>query len=136
MKSQQTGVERMLREAGVRCTRRRVEIGRLLLEGPSRHVTAEALWKEAQAAGISVSLATIYNTLNELKDAGLVSASCLQSDRTIFDTNTRPHHHAVDLTTGDIYDLPMDAITLKEGALPPGAEVESVQMIVQVRTRP
>ncbi|HEX2647790.1 MAG TPA: transcriptional repressor, partial [Candidatus Dormibacteraeota bacterium] len=54
-----------LRAARLRPTRQRLALARLLLENGNRHVTAEQLHSEALAAGIPVSLATVYNTLHQ-----------------------------------------------------------------------
>jgi Fur family iron response transcriptional regulator len=53
-----------LRAAGLRPTRQRLALARLLFDGGDRHVTAEHLHSEAQARLIRVSLATVYNTLH------------------------------------------------------------------------
>ncbi len=76
-----------LREAGLRPTRQRLALGRLLFDGGDRHVTAEALHDEAQKAGVSVSLATVYNTLHQFTGAGLLREVVVDSSRTYFDTN-------------------------------------------------
>ena len=79
--------------AGLRPTRQRKELGRLLFDGPDRHVTAEVLHDEAMRAGVRVSLATVYNTLNQFTEAGLMREIVVDGDRTYFDTNTSDHHH-------------------------------------------
>src|SRR5262249_50100811 len=66
-----TIVER-LRRAGLRPTRQRVALARLLFDSGDRHVTAEQLHGEALAASIRVSLATVYNTLHHFTSAGLM----------------------------------------------------------------
>jgi Fur family iron response transcriptional regulator len=62
----------MLRKAGLRPTRQRMVLGRLLFGSGDRHVTAEQLHAEVAAFGEHVSLATVYNTLHQFKRAGLV----------------------------------------------------------------
>ena len=54
-----------LRAAGLRPTRQRLALVRFLFEGGDRHVTAEQLHAEALASGVSISLATIYNSLHQ-----------------------------------------------------------------------
>ena len=61
-----------LRAAGLRPTRQRVALARLLFEGGHRHVTAESLHVEVKSAQMPVSLATVYNALNQFRDAGLL----------------------------------------------------------------
>ena len=61
-----------LKAAGLRPTRQRIELARLLFTGQDRHVTAESLAEEGVKAGARVSLATIYNTLHQFQAAGLL----------------------------------------------------------------
>ena len=61
-----------LRAAGLRPTRQRVALARLLFEGGHRHVTAESLHVEVKATRMPVSLATVYNTLRAFCDVGLM----------------------------------------------------------------
>jgi Fur family iron response transcriptional regulator len=89
-----------LRAANLRPTRQRVALARLLLESGERHVTAEQLHGEALAAGIGVSLATIYNTLHQFTDSGLLHEVVVEPGRSYFDTNTSDHHHFFCEVTG------------------------------------
>ncbi len=65
-------MEQKLRDAGMRPTRQRMSLGDLLFGSGDRHITAEQLHVETVQAGIAVSLATIYNTLNQFTEAGLL----------------------------------------------------------------
>ena len=65
-------VNEMLQSAGLRPTRQRMALGWLLFGKGARHLTAEMLYEEATLAKVPVSLATVYNTLNQLTDAGLL----------------------------------------------------------------
>ena len=123
-----------LRDAGLRPTRQRLALARLLFDGGDRHLTAEAVHEEARAADIRVSLATVYNTLNQFTRAGLVREVVVQPGRSYFDTNTDEHHHFYYAEDGTLADIPADALTV-EGlpAAPEGAEVERVDVIVRVR---
>ena len=75
-----------LREAGLRPTRQRLALGRLLFEAGDHHVTAENLHEQAVSAGVSVSLATVYNTLHQFTKVGLLREVVVDSSRTYFDT--------------------------------------------------
>ena len=61
-----------LRSAGIRPTRQRLGLAKLLFDGDDRHVTAEMLYGEALRARVRVSLATVYNILKQFMDAGLL----------------------------------------------------------------
>jgi Fur family iron response transcriptional regulator len=123
-----------LKAAGLRPTRQRLGLGRLLFEGGDRHVTAEHLHEEADAAGLRVSLATVYNTLNQFTVAGLLREVVVESGRSYFDTNTSDHHHFFFEGTGQLQDIPGDQVRVVDlpGA-PAGTAVSRVDVIVRVR---
>ncbi|MCZ6446692.1 MAG: Fur family transcriptional regulator, partial [Alphaproteobacteria bacterium] len=82
-----------LRAAGLRPTRQRLALTRLLFAGTDRHVTAEALYKETRVNNVRVTLATIYNTLNRFTEVGLLREVVVDASCTYFDTNVSHHHH-------------------------------------------
>ena len=82
-----------LRRAGLRPTRQRVELAGLLFTGRDRHVTAESLHDEVARPGMKVSLATVYNTLHQFTQAGLLRQVIVDAARSYFDTNTGDHQH-------------------------------------------
>ena len=123
-----------LRGAGLRPTRQRLSLARLLFDGEDRHVTAEQLHSQAERDGVRVSLATVYNTLHQFTDAGLLREVVVEAGRSYFDTNTQGHHHFFEAETGRLIDIPADQISI--GALPSapaGAEIDRVDLIVRVR---
>ena len=125
-----------LREAGLRPTRQRLALGRLLFDGGDRHVTAEALHDEAQRAGVSASLATVYNTLHQFTNAGLLREVVVDSARTYFDTNIDDHHHFFIERDGSLMDIAGDDVTI--GSLPPapeGMDIARVDVIVRLHDR-
>ena len=81
----------LLRGKNLRPTRQRVALADLLFNNPCRHVSAEQLRAETQHLGISMSLATIYNTLNQFTRVGLLHEINLDNNVTYFDTNTDHH---------------------------------------------
>ena len=128
-----SGVIARLKEAGLRPTRQRIALAKLLFEGENRHVTAEDLHSEARAAGVSVSLATIYNSLHQFTDAGLMREVVVEAGRSYFDTNTGDHHHFFHEDTGSLEDIPGDLINVSElPAAPAGKSVQRVDVIVRV----
>ena len=128
-----SGVIARLKGAGLRPTRQRIALAKLLFEGENRHVTAEDLHGEARAAGVSVSLATIYNSLHQFTDAGLMREVVVEAGRSYFDTNTGDHHHFFHEDTGSLEDIPGDQINVSElPAAPAGKSVQRVDVIVRV----
>jgi Fur family iron response transcriptional regulator len=127
-------VHDILRKAGLRPTRQRLGLARLLFENDDRHVTAEQLHTEATGANLRVSLATIYNTLNQFTGAGLMREVVVEPGRSYFDTNTTDHHHFFHEDTGRLLDIPGDAISVSKVPEPPaGTHVERVDIIVRIR---
>jgi Fur family iron response transcriptional regulator len=123
-----------LRAAGLRPTRQRVALARVLFEGGHRHVTAESLHAEVKATRMPVSLATVYNTLNQFRDAGLLREVVVAPGRSYFDTNIGHHHHFYVETDGKLYDFPSDTVTIAGLPAPPeGTRLSRVDVIVRVR---
>ena len=124
-----------LRDAGLRPTRQRLALGKLLFDTAHRHITAEQLHSEAMTDNIRVSLATVYNTLHQFTDAGLLREIVVDAGRSYFDTNTDHHHHFFDETNGTLIDVPKGQLNITDMPTPPvGATIESVDVVVHIRT--
>ena len=65
-------IDRRVRDVGLRPTRQRLALAGLLFAKGDRHLSAEQLHDEAVAAGVPVSLATVYNALHHFTTAGLL----------------------------------------------------------------
>ena len=124
-----------LRSAGLRLTRQRLALAKLLFGGMDRHVTAEMLHGEALEARVSVSLATVYNTLHQFTDAGLLKEIMVDSGRSYFDTNTSHHHHFYCETSGELSDIDGADVAIDLLLEPPsGKEVSGIDVIVRVKS--
>ncbi len=127
----------VLRMAGLRPTRQRVALAELLFGGPHRHVSAEQLQGEASQAQINVSLATIYNTLHQFHEAGLLREVAIDASRSYFDTDTSDHHHFYVEDEQRMIDIPADAVAFKAlPKAPDGMEVAHVDVVIRVRKTP
>src|SRR5690606_37112669 len=117
-----------------RPTRQRLALAELLFSGPHRHINAEQLHAEATANGVQVSLATIYNSLHQFRQAGLLREISVDASRSYFDTDTTDHHHFFIEDEQRIVDIPSNAIRI-EGLpdAPEGMTVTHVDVIVRVR---
>jgi Fur family iron response transcriptional regulator len=123
-----------LKAAGLRPTRQRLALAKLLLESGPRHVTAEELFHEARNAGIAISLATVYNTLHQFTSVGLLREVVVDMGQSYFDTNTSHHHHFFDETTGQLTDIAEQEIEINRlPSPPPGAAIDRVEVIVRLR---
>lgn len=120
-----------LRAAGLRPTRQRIALGWLLLAKGPRHVTAEGLYEEALSARVPLSLATVYNTLHQFTEAGLLREIAVEGSKAHFDTNTAHHHHF--LMDGKLTDI-TGRLTV-EGVPPPpeGMEIDRIDIVVRLK---
>ena len=125
----------LLKNVGLRPTRQRVALAKLLFETCDRHITAEQLHAEVGEKGIKVSLATVYNALHQFTKADLLREVVVESGRAYFDTNTSAHHHIFHQDTGKLYDIPDDAISsFVLPQAPEGTEIERVEIIVRIKS--
>jgi Fur family transcriptional regulator, iron response regulator len=124
-----------LRHAGLRPTRQRVELGCILFAKGHRHITAEDLHAEADVAGFRVSLATVYNTLHQFTESGLLRAVAIDGSPTYFDTNASDHHHFFVEGEGQLIDLVGDVGIARLPEPPEDMEVTAVELVVRVRRR-
>ncbi len=129
-------VNEMLQAAGLRPTRQRMALGWLLFGKGARHLTAEMLYEEATLAKVPVSLATVYNTLNQLTDAGLLRQVSVDGTKTYFDTNVSAHHHFYLENNHELVDIPDPHLVLqKMPEVPEGYEIARVDMVVRLRKK-
>jgi len=135
-KVRETGTDAVekLRTAGLRPTRQRVELAGLLFAEGHRHMTAESLHGDAQAAGVKVSLATVYNTLHQFTSAGILREVVVDAARSYFDTNTGDHQHFFVESDGLLIDIPGEHIEVAGVPEPPkGMTVDRIDVVVRVR---
>ena len=125
-----------LRRVGLRPTRQRVSLGWLLFGKGDRHITAEMLFEEATRARVPVSLATVYNTLHQFTEAGLLRQLAVDGSKAYFDTNPTEHHHFFIEGDDVLIDVPAEGVAV--GALPEppeGLEIAGVEVIVRLRRK-
>ena len=122
-----------LRAVGLRPTRQRIALAKLLFSGLDRHVTAESLLAEATETNIKVSLATVYNTLHQFTNAGLLREIIVDANRCYFDTNVSEHHHFFFEDSNSLEDIHSDDIIISKLPSPPtGKALRRVDVIVRV----
>lgn len=123
-----------LRAAGLRPTLQRIALGELLFAKGDRHVCAEDLHEEARAARVPVSLATVYNTLNQFKAAGLLREIAIEGDRSYFDTNTSNHFHFFDDEKHELMDIEVEGVTVSGiPTAPHGKVIDRIDVIVRLK---
>ena len=123
-------VKSMLREVGLRPTRQRMALGWILFAKGDRHLTAEMLYEEATKAKVPVSLATVYNTLHQFTDVGLLRQVAVDGSKTYFDTNVSQHHHFFVEGENDLLDIPVTDVVVGKTPVPPeGYEVARIDVV-------
>src|SRR5215207_7016577 len=129
-------VKAMLRQVKLRPTRQRMELGWILFSKGDRHLTAEMLFEEASKARVPVSLATVYNTLNQFTDVGLLRQVAVDGSKTYFDTNVSDHHHFFLEDANALMDIPSAKVIVSD--MPTtleGYEVDRVEVVVRLKRK-
>jgi Fur family transcriptional regulator, iron response regulator len=125
-----------LRAVGLRPTRTRVALSSLLFAKGDRHVTAEMLFEEATQAKVSVSLATIYNTLHQFTEVGFLRQVAIDASKSYFDTNNTEHHHFYIEDRHELMDIsPTNMIVGKPPMPPDGYEITRIDVVVRLRRK-
>ncbi|MBB5073891.1 Fur family iron response transcriptional regulator [Bartonella callosciuri] len=132
-------LEKRLRQNGLRPTRQRLELANMIFSHGNRHIAAEELYEEAVRAGVPVSLATVYNTLHQFTEAGLLRIIAVEGTKTWFDTNTSDHYHFYIEGENRILDIPCnseEAPIIGNLPKPPeGMEISHVDLIVRLKQK-
>jgi Fur family transcriptional regulator, iron response regulator len=126
-------ISRRLRDAGLRPTRQRVALATLLFEAGDRHVTAELLHEEALRKKVPVSLATVYNTLHQFTEAGLLREVAVEGAKTYFDTNTSNHFHFFCESSGELLDIETGEVRIAGlPEAPEGMTISRIDVLVRL----
>ena len=124
-----------LRSSGLRPTKQRIEICKLLFDRKSTfHFSIDYLsnlLKEKSKE--KISLATIYNTVHAFKKKDYLKEISINSSQSYFDTNTTDHHHFLDEDTNELIDCDndvIDNINIKKNIT--GKKINSVEVLIKV----
>ena len=129
-------IETRVRDAGLRPTRQRLSLASLLFAKGDRHLTAEELHEEAMDAGVTVSLATVYNTLHQFTEAGMLRILAVEGARTYFDTNTSDHHHFYIEGENRVLDIDTASVSVVNVPEPPaGMEIANIDVVIRLRPK-
>lgn len=102
--SSDTSIIEALREKGYRATSQRIAICRFALDS-REHPSAQKIYREVKRLHPTVSLATVYKTLQVLRELRLVQELAFAQDETRFDSNSAPHVNVVCLRCGSVSDV-------------------------------
>jgi Fur family iron response transcriptional regulator len=124
-------IERKLVASGVNPTAQRIAICRYVL-CEADHPTAEQVKDWVDENFPKMSLATVYNTLKILVEAGLLKEIQVpHSESSIYDCNTSHHHHFIDEDTGKIIDIHPEEVKLEVQLARKGLKVREVSVFLR-----
>lgn len=124
----------LLRQSGIQPTPQRIAVAEFIL-GSKTHPSADEVFAMVRQTCPTVSRATVYNTLNLLVEKGLIRQQVLREGTIIFDSHVAAHHHFVDEETGEIYDVPWEAVQVSGAEQLVGFEVHEFQVVMRGRRR-
>lgn len=124
----------LLEGSGIQASAQRVAVAEYALR-TTDHPSADVVWGKVRAGFPFVSRATVYNTLNLFVDKGLLRALVIAEGRVVFDPNVEPHHHFVDEESGEIHDVPWDAVSIGRMDPPREFELREYQVIMRGKRR-
>ena len=80
---------------------------------------------------------TSYNTVrHQITIPGTSFCAVVDPERVVFDSNLQPHHHLYDTDTGELTDVPFETMQVVGlPTLPPGAQLQQIDVIVRMRGR-
>ena len=126
----------LLRQAGLRPTRQRMMLGEFLFSNGGRHVTADMIYTEAATANMPISRATVYNTLNQFTEAGLLRQIGIDGTKSFFDTNPGAHHHFFVDHEDRLLDVPAPGVEIDRLPEPlPGYEISRIDVVLHLRRK-
>ena len=124
---------KMLDYSPLKATEQRIAMINLLFKNGAAHFTAEDIYEEVNKKKIKISLATIYNCLNQFKEFGIIKAIKFSSDKIYFDTNLEDHHHFFCIKSSKLIDVETSKVRIsKLPKLPEGKKFKSVEVIINI----
>ena len=124
---------KMLEASPLKVTEQRLAMVNLLFENGPAHFTAEDIYEKVSNRKVKISLATIYNCLNQFKEFGIIKAIKISSDKIFFDTNLKDHHHFFCMKSSKLIDVETNKVKIsKLPKLPKGMKFKSVEVIINI----
>lgn len=116
---------RDLRQHGLRLTVPRQSILELLSTAKQRHLSAEDIFRQLQAQQVDIALATIYRTLHQFEQAGLVIKHQFEGDTAVYELDDGEHHdHMVCVKCGLVQEFVDEVIERRQLELAKAAGFE------------
>ena len=123
-----------LEKKGIRATKQRRILAKLIFDKGKRHISAENLFDEVKKEDRKISMATIYNTLKQFTNLGLIREIVVDKNKSLYDTNNKPHYHLYIEDEGKVHDIPTNNINLDLPSIPACLNLHNIDVIVRVRS--
>ena len=123
-----------IEESGIRPTKQRRILAKLIFEKGDRHISAENLFYEVKKEDRNISMATIYNTLTQFTSLGLIREIVVDQNKSLYCNNNKSHYHLYIEDEGKIHDIPTKNINLDIPSIPACLSLHNIDVIVRVRS--
>lgn len=121
-----------LRRHGIQPSAQRLAVAEFVLHTQA-HPSADQVFAAVRSRVPMISRATVYNTLNLFVRRKLLRQLVLAEGRVVFDPNVSAHHHFIDEATGEIHDVPWDALDVRRVETLKGVSVSEYQVVLRGR---
>ena len=123
-----------LESNGIRTTKQRRVLAKLIFNNGARHISAENLFDEVKKDERKISMATVYNTLKQFTSLGLIREIVVDQNKSIYCNNNQSHYHLYIEDEGKVIDIPTKNIDLNIPSIPACLQLHNIDVIVRVRT--
>ena len=118
-----------------RLFQKRIQICKILFDRKDTfHFTVTDLIKILEKKMLKkISIATVYNTVNAVKEKAYLKEILVDSEKNYFDTNISNHHHFYNESTKELIDLhdnDIGKINIKKSL--PGKKIKSIEVLVKI----
>ena len=100
-----------LRQVGLKVTLPRKRVLEIIRNSPSRHLSAEDVYRNLLEQRLDVGMATVYRVLSQLEGAGLLLRHVFDGGRAVFEYNEGVHHdHLICVNCGRVDEFSNEKI--------------------------
>tara|TARA_Y100000590_G_scaffold325392_1_gene369162 strand:+ start:441 stop:890 length:450 start_codon:yes stop_codon:yes gene_type:complete len=123
-----------LEKNGIRATKQRRVLAKLIFDKGKRHISAENLFDEVKREERKISMATVYNTLKQFTSLGLIREIVVDQNKSLYCNNNQSHYHLYIEDEGKVIDIPTKNIDLDIPSIPACLQLHDIDVIVRIRT--